>query len=73
MKHYSDETVRVCIANLLVRLDEAYGEGMHWRGQTPDWYVAAAMVSSDIEDRANEATAAIMAEALANEAIHRST
>ena len=35
---------------LLHKLDEAYGKGMHWYGQTPDWYVAAASVSCDIAD-----------------------
>ena len=35
---------------LLSLLDEAYGQGMHWRGQTPDWYVAAAAVACDIPD-----------------------
>ena len=63
MKHYTDETIAACISNLLQRLDEAYGVGMHWRGQTPDWYVAAAMVSCDIEGNAAEASAMIMAEA----------
>ncbi len=42
---------------------KAYGEGMHWYGQTPDWYMCAAMVSYDIEDNADEASAFIMAEA----------
>lgn len=50
MKNYSDETVSQTIDMLLHLLDEAYGEGMHWQGQTPDWYVCAAMVSCDIED-----------------------
>ena len=63
MKHYTDETVSALISNLLARLDTAYGEGMHWYGQTPDWYVAAAMVSCDIEDNAEEASAMIMTEA----------
>lgn len=63
MKNYSDEVVSVCISNLLARLDEAYGEGMHWYGQTPDWYVCAAMVSCDIEDNSVEAASMIMQEA----------
>jgi hypothetical protein len=70
MKNYSDETIAACISNLLQRLDAAYGEGMHWYGQTPDWYVAAAMVSCDIEDPKGEATAMIMAEAKELEALH---
>lgn len=73
MKNYSDETVKACIANLLCKLDDAYGVGMHWRGQTPDWYVCAAMVSCDIEDPRGEATAYIMKEAEEYEALHRST
>ena len=73
MKHSSDETVRTLISNLLRRLDEAYGEGMHWYGQTPDWYVCAAMVSCDIEDSRGEAAAMIMEEAKEYETIHRST
>ena len=50
MKNYTDETVSQTISMLLHLLDEAYGEGMHWYGQTPDWYVCAAMVACDIED-----------------------
>jgi hypothetical protein len=73
MKHYSDETIAALISNLLQRLDAAYGEGMHWYGQTPDWYVAAAMVSCDIEDPKGEATAMIMAEAEQYETLHSST
>ena len=60
MKNYSDETVGQCIAMLLHKLDEVYGEGMHWYGQTPDWYVAAAAVSCDIEDN-NGVTAKMIA------------
>lgn len=45
---------------LLHKLDEVYGEGMHWYGQTPDWYVAAAAVSCDIEDN-NGVTAKMIA------------
>lgn len=73
MKNYSDETVAACISNLLARLDAAYGEGMHWYGQTPDWYVAAAMVSCDIEGRAAEAATMIMAEAKELETLHRNS
>ena len=73
MKNYSDETVKACIANLLCKLDQSYGEGMHWYGQTPDWYVCAAMVSCDIEDPIGKATAMIMAEAKQHEALHSST
>lgn len=50
MEHYNGETVSQCITMLLSMLDEAYGQGMHWRGQTPDWYVAAAAVALDIPD-----------------------
>ena len=70
MKNYSDETVKQCISNLLARLDEAYGEGIHWYGKTPDWYVAATMVICDIEGRAAEASAMIMAEAKELETLH---
>lgn len=73
MKNYTDETVRTLISNLLRRLDDAYGEGMHWYGQTPDWYVCAAMVSYDIEDHKGEATAMIMTEKAEHETLHRST
>lgn len=70
MKNYDDETVAACINNLLARLDEVYGEGMHWRGQTPDWYVCSAMVACDIEDTNGEATAMIMQEAKDYETLH---
>ena len=73
MKNYSDETIKQCISNLLARLDEAYGEGMHWYGQTPDGYVCAAMVSCDIESNADEAAAMIMAEAKDFETLHSSS
>lgn len=63
MKNYTDETISACINNLLARLDEAYGVGMHWRGQTPDWYVCAAMVSCDQPDPSGEAAGMIMQEA----------
>jgi hypothetical protein len=63
MKNYTDEVVAACISNLLARLDEVYGEGMHWYGQTPDWYVCAAMVSCDIEDTNGEASRYILKEA----------
>lgn len=63
MKNYTDETISACINNLLARLDEAYGVGMHWRGQTPDWYVCAAMIACDIEDSKGEAAAMILEEA----------
>ncbi len=63
MKNYTDEVVAACISNLLARLDEVYGEGMHWYGQTPDWYVCAAMVSCDIEDTHGEAANFILREA----------
>lgn len=73
MKNYSDEVVSACIANLLLRLDEAYGEGIHWYGQTPDWYVSAAMVSCDMEDPDGKAAQIIMNEALVNATLHSST
>lgn len=63
MKNYTDEVVAACISNLLARLDEAYGEGMHWYGQTPDWYVCSAMVSCDLEDTNSEASNMILREA----------
>jgi hypothetical protein len=63
MKHYSDETVAACINSLLALLDESYGEGMHWRGQTPDWYVCAAMIACDIEDPNAEVASYFIAEA----------
>lgn len=72
MKHYSDETVKTLISNLLYKLDEAHGEGMHWYGQTPDWYVCAAMVSCDIEDPDGKAAEMILAEGAEIEALHRS-
>jgi hypothetical protein len=70
MKHYSDETVSQCISMLLLKLDLTYGEGMHWRGQTPDWYVCAAMVSSDTEDPNGDAAKFITEEAERYEALH---
>lgn len=50
MKNYDVETIGACINDLLERLDQACGQGMHLRGQTPDWYVAAAAVACDIQD-----------------------
>ena len=41
---------RDCIASLLARIDDYAGPGMHWYGQTPDWYVKAAMISCGIEN-----------------------
>lgn len=73
MKNYSDETVSKCISMLLARLDEAYGVGMHWRGQTPDWYVCATMVSCDIKDPRGKAAEMILKEHEYYEALHRST
>lgn len=73
MKNYSDEVVSAIIGNLLVKLDEAYGEGMHWYGQTPDWYVCAAMVSCDIEDIDGKAATMILAERDEYETLHRSS
>jgi hypothetical protein len=55
---------------LLLKLDLAYGEGMHWRGQTPDWYVAAAMISSNIEDIRNEVPHIIENEITLDEAVY---
>jgi hypothetical protein len=66
MKNYSDETVSQTISMLLHMLDETHGEGMHWRGQTPDWYVCAAMVSCDIEDM-NGRAAAFIADTIAEQ------
>lgn len=63
MKYYSDEVVAAVISNLLKRLDICYGESMHWYGQTPDWYVCAAMVACDIEDPNGEASRYILEEA----------
>jgi len=73
MKHYSDEVISKCIGNLLQRLDQAYGEGMHWYGQTPDWYVCAAMVSCDQPDPLGEAAELILKEAEELEALYSST
>lgn len=61
MKNYIDKVVAACISNLLARLDEVYGEGMHWYGQTPDWYVCAAAVACDIPDE-NGVTAKMILE-----------
>jgi hypothetical protein len=59
MKHYTDETVSMVISNLLAQLDAAYGVEMHWYGQTPDWYVCAAMVACDMPDSDNKAATMI--------------
>lgn len=72
MKNYTDEVVSACISNLLLRLDEVY-QHMHLYGQSPDWYVCAAMVSCDIEDADGKAAEIIINEALVNETIHSST
>lgn len=73
MKNYSDEVVSAVISNLLAKLDEAYGEGIHWYGQTPDWYVCAAMVSCDIEDLDGNAATMILSERAEYETLHRSS
>ena len=73
MKNYDDEVVSALISNLLARLDSCYGESMHWYGQTPDWYVCAAMVSCDIEDNKGEAAEMILKEHEYYEALHSST
>ncbi len=39
------EALKNCIVSLLERIDDLSGEGMHWYGQTPDWYVDAAYLS----------------------------
>jgi DNA recombination-dependent growth factor C len=40
-----------CIAKLLNMLDDLLPKGMHYRGQTPDWFVYSAMLSCDIPIR----------------------
>ena len=49
-EHYSSDDMREAISILLTHIDDLYGKGIHWRGQTPDWYVAAAMISCNIKD-----------------------
>ena len=49
-EHYSPDDMREAISILLKHIDNLCGEGMHWRGQTPDWYVAAAMISCNVQD-----------------------
>ena len=50
MEHYKNEELRECIGFLLAMVDAASPEGMHIRGNTPDWFVAAAMMSANVED-----------------------
>jgi hypothetical protein len=40
-----------CIGNLLNMVDELVPKGMHYRGQTPDWFVYSAMLSCNIPIR----------------------
>lgn len=47
---------------LLAKIDVLSGPGMHWRGLTPDWYVAAAAVACDIEDSDNRVAICIETE-----------
>ena len=49
-EHYSPDDMREAISILLKHIDDLYGEGIDWRGQTPDWCVAAAMISCNIKD-----------------------
>ena len=49
-QNYSVEDMQETISILLYYIDKLSGPGMHYRGQTPDWYVAAAMISCNIPD-----------------------
>lgn len=49
-QNYSVEDMQETISILLSYIDELCGPGIHYRGQTPDWYVAAAMISCNIPD-----------------------
>lgn len=40
-----------CIGKLLSMVDDLVPEGMHYRGQTPDWFVYSAMLSCNIPIR----------------------
>jgi hypothetical protein len=61
-EHYTPDQMRDCIAMLLELIDQMCGTEMHTRGQSPDWFVAAAMMSCNIEDRKNEAIELVAAE-----------
>lgn len=39
------EAMCECIGKLLEAIDLYHGPGMHWMGQTPDWYVYAAYIA----------------------------
>ena len=48
LEHYSNEELRVAVGVLLAYIDKGLPEGFHYRGQTEDWFVAAAMMASNI-------------------------
>ena len=47
---------RDCIGELLCRIDDGAREGpnMHWQGQTPDWYVKAALICCGLPTQPTE-------------------
>ncbi len=45
---------RDCIGDLLKRIDDYAGEGMHFQGQTPDWYVRAALICCGLPTQTTE-------------------
>lgn len=48
--NYSNDDLREAVSILLYMVDDMSPEGMHWRGQSPDWFVAAAMMACNIKD-----------------------
>lgn len=49
-ENYRNEDLREAIGILLSMIDEMSPPEMHWRGNSPDWYVAAASMACNIED-----------------------
>ncbi len=50
-EHYTNAELREAISILLSELDSYLPEGFHWRGNTEDWFVAAAMMACNIEEK----------------------
>jgi hypothetical protein len=48
-EHYTHTELREAVGILLSYIDKTLPEGIHFHGQTPDWFVAAAVMSCNVE------------------------
>ena len=48
---YTQEELRAALSILLAFIDKNAPEGMHFMGQSPDWFVGAAMMACNIKER----------------------